>query len=312
MNAEAFFRRQATITGDAAFRAVHPADPFTAKPSFARGAELYRQAIRFWLAAHAAPGASSDVDQSQPGAAPSEHQLPELSALLATTAHSALRQWALTEAHLQRCIQHLGFDGYAAYAALDEESQQNVCSDLGAFHRSAMVALSPTETIAEVKRFKRELRWFVLAFVVVTLCVGVAQARRHQKLSTDLTTDAAWSISSRYGEGCRSPEQECPGGENYFFHTNMEKNPWLMFDFRESKSFSSIEVINRMDCCTERANPLIVSVSDDKKVWRVVAESRREFATFEASFPAVSARYVKLEIPHSRAMLHLSRVRIFP
>lgn len=312
MNAEAFFLSQARIAGEAGFLTVHPPDPLTPGEAFARGADLYRQAIQFGLAAHAATGAPSDLVERLQLAATSESQLPELAVLLTATPHSTLQQWALTEAHLQRCIDHLKLDGYASYAALSEERQQNVCSDLGALHRAMMVALLPAESAAEVKRFKRDLVWFALGALMLIVCVGTQQVLHYRKLNTDLTLQATWSISSRYDAGCESPQQECSGGEHFFFHTRQEKNPWLMFDFKTSKSFSSIEVVNRLDCCGERANPLVISVSDDKKAWRLVAESRSEFTTFSASFPAVTARYLKLEVAQPAAMLHLSRVRVFP
>lgn len=312
MNAEAFFVSQAKAAGDAAIQTLHPTALFTGGEAYVRAAELYRRAIQSGIAARlVAAGEDNPVTERVKQAATIEAPLPDLSELLAATPPATLRKWALSNTHLQNCLHHLSLD-QDAVTSLDEDARHDVCSDLGAFYRSMLVALAPAESAAEVKRFKRDLGLFALGGLVVVACVWGVNALYQRKLATDLTLDATWSASSRHIDACRSPEQECPESEEFFFCTRQEKNPWLMFDFKTTKTFSAVEVINRQDCCGERAKSLIISVSEDKENWLVVAERREQFKTIDASFPPVSARYLKLEVPEPSAMLHLARVRVFP
>jgi len=70
-------------------------------------------------------------------------------------------------------------------------------------------------------------------------------------------------------------------------------------------------VDNRLDCCRERAIPLVVEVSTDQKEWRQVAVRHQLFDTWRADFPRVETRWVRLSVPR-KTFLHLSRVRLLP
>jgi hypothetical protein len=94
-------------------------------------------------------------------------------------------------------------------------------------------------------------------------------------------------------------------------HTLEEESPWLEFDLGRVHSVSGVRVTNRVECCLERAQPLVVSVSTDQRKWKEVARSSERFADWKQSFATVQARWVRFEIP-KRTNLHLKRVRIFP
>jgi hypothetical protein len=70
-------------------------------------------------------------------------------------------------------------------------------------------------------------------------------------------------------------------------------------------------VENRLDCCGERARPLVIEISSDRKKWTQVVRHDDFFTTWRASFPRVRARFVRVRVPGS-GILHLSRVRILP
>src|SRR5690606_19349381 len=129
----------------------------------------------------------------------------------------------------------------------------------------------------------------------------------------DLARDAMWRASSVYGPepGCKPPAQECASSPNFFIATNEEENPWLVFDLESPKSVSAVRVDNRIDCCQDRANPLVIEVSDDEKTWKEVARRTSDFNTWKATFPTVKTRYVRLRIL-KKTNLNLSRVRILP
>jgi hypothetical protein len=127
----------------------------------------------------------------------------------------------------------------------------------------------------------------------------------------DLARGKPWQASSLYYGSCESPEQECPGDKSYFVHTQTENDPWLEIDLKAEQKVGGAHVVNRSDCCTERAVPLLFEVSTDHKRWREVARSTEPFRDWKPSFPSVPARWVRFKIPKI-APLHLKRVRIFP
>ena len=70
-----------------------------------------------------------------------------------------------------------------------------------------------------------------------------------------------------------------------------------------------MRVKNRGDCCGERAVPLVVEVSDDRKRFREVARRGEDFQFWSAEFEPVTARYVRLRSPVSTT-LHLRQVSV--
>jgi hypothetical protein len=314
MRVEDFLIRQARLAGEAAFRTLHPPEPFVAGDSHVVGAELYRQAIHWALAAHEALRSKAESGHESPIPNEEAQPLSSLETLLTTTPPSALETWAKDSAHLERCLRHLRTDNYGVYALLSEVEQQKLCDDLADFYRALVLPLEPTQRAAEKAAFKRNLKLLAASLALLAVSVGVWQGLRWYKLRGDLALDATWSASSIYNPAlqCKSPDQECKEGKDFFFCTRQEKNPWFILDLKQTKKFSSVELVNRQDCCGERANPLTISVSKDGKTWQTVAERKAEFKTLNTTFPKVSARYIKLEIPKSDGILHLRRVRVFP
>jgi hypothetical protein len=91
------------------------------------------------------------------------------------------------------------------------------------------------------------------------------------------------------------------------FHTAEEKNPWFELDLGAVFDVGSIEVVNRRDCCAERAIPLRLEVSIDRASFREVARHTEPFRTWRASFDPVKARYIRARVTR-RSVLHLERL----
>jgi hypothetical protein len=103
---------------------------------------------------------------------------------------------------------------------------------------------------------------------------------------------------------------ECGGARSaMFFHTTEEDKPWVEIDLGAPQKFSRVEVVNREDCCPERAVPLVIEVSDDQKNWRDVARRTEVFREWETTFNQVSARYVRARVDR-RSVLHLVRLTV--
>lgn len=327
VSTEALFLREARIAGEAAFRTLHPPELFAGGESLTVALTLYRQAIHWALAAHALNRGLAtqgtergDTEQAQRHTATDstdsavEWSLPSLEELLTTTPDSVLRSLARDEAHLHTCIQYLRAHDYATYAQLNELAQHSVCKDLQSFYQRLMTTLEPAAKSAEQAVFRRNLRLLGLTAAALLLVFGTRAGFQWYKARSDLALDATWKSSSVYNPAleCNSRTQVCKEAKGFFFHTRQENTPWLMLDLKQDRKFSSLEIVNRKDCCRERANPLNVLVSRDGKNWELVAQRKTEFSTFAPNFPEVSARYIRLEIPKPASILHLARVRVFP
>lgn len=94
-----------------------------------------------------------------------------------------------------------------------------------------------------------------------------------------------------------------------FFHTNETESPWVEVDLGEERALSRVTVTNRVDCCQERAVPMVVSVRGEAGAARDVARKAEAFDTWEATFASTRARYVRLTVPR-RTFLHLRNVEV--
>jgi hypothetical protein len=141
-------------------------------------------------------------------------------------------------------------------------------------------------------------------FGVVSYLQNSAEERR------DLATGKPWRASSTFANlGCTSPVQQCSESPDFFFHTREESNAWVEIDLGTRMRFSAVRVINRRDCCFERAVPLVLEVADQPEAFHEIARRTSSFSSWLATFPATEARYVRLR-GTSRNSLHLAQVRV--
>jgi hypothetical protein len=127
--------------------------------------------------------------------------------------------------------------------------------------------------------------------------------------SSDLASGKKWTASSQMEIWSDSGKITDEPGDQILFHTKEEESPWFMIDLEAPTSVSSVDVLNRRDCCGERAIPLVVELSADGKTWREVARRDEPFSVWKATFTAQDARYVRLRVPR-KTHLHLSRIGV--
>lgn len=304
---------RAALAIEVAARTERPPEPFAHGGADAVAAELYREAIHWALLAHVELHASRpDANEAAGGDASSSGAVASVSTLLERVDGALLERAAGGSDQVAALRADLRA-AYAEFAELEPSAQRKLVERL---ERASQVLLEPLGTLQRrleriwVRRVVHVLGVFVLLGAVL---FGVRQISSMHQRSHDVAANASWTTSSRYPQGgCESPRQECAGGENYFFHTMQESDPWVMFDLGKERRISAVEVDNRLDCCTERANPLVIEVSSDKKKWREVARHTGDFTTMRETFDSVRIRYVKIHVPVPAAILHLSRVRIYP
>jgi hypothetical protein len=292
---------RAAVAEEAASRTLRPAEPFTHPGSEALACELYREAIHWALLAHdGAPPAEAARDAG-------------LETLLERVDVGLLSRAAGGDAALAELRRELASSTYREFAELTPSEQQKLAARLEAFCRGLIEPLGGLRQRLERVWVRRALHVLVLLGVVVGSVWTARSLAAHFERQSDLAPRASWKTSSSYPVGgCRSPQQHCPGGEGYFFHTNQETNPWVMFDLHREREVSGVEIDNRLDCCLDRASSLVVEVSNDQRRWKEVVRHTGEFMTLRRHFKTVKARYVRILIPQQNAILHLSQVRIFP
>lgn len=297
--------RRARLAAEVGSRTLEPPDPFPSGAADAIACELYRESIEWSLAAHQQQGVT-------PSATPKLAATADLRTLLDEAKPEFLAKAAGDEAALANLRKHLEGKGYRDFAELDSSAQTRVARDLRLFAEALTTSLDKTQNELDKLWLKRLLRigLFVaalgaLVFFLNSMSLGESSA--------DLTADAEWTASSYYGPepGCKSPAQECAESPNFFIATEEQDEPWLLFDLKTSKKISGVRVENRIDCCQDRAIPLVVEVSDDNKKWKEVARRTTDFQSWKENFDTVEARYVRLRIL-KRTNLNLSRVRILP
>ena len=297
----------ANFLAQSAFR---PSDPLPYSGADAVACELSRESVYWTLLAlreRAANAAESPAD-----AAPATPNTDLLATLWSETDRELLDQAAGSPAETERVRAELLGKSFADFAELDLGEQATVAPRLHGFAQRLVEPLAEPGRVQErVWVARAQLLLVALVALVVLIFVGRSLKERFD-LTRDLAPTASWKASSLYREcWCESPAQSCEQCPNFFFHTEQEDHPNVVFDLHSVQSLSAVVVENRRDCCSERGLPLIIQVSTDEKTWKTVATRRDEFTTFRANFPTEQARYVKLSVGN-RNFLHLASVKLLP
>jgi hypothetical protein len=297
--------RRAELARELAERARRPAEPLVNGDGDGVACDLYAQAVYWALSAHT-------FAATDPASVPLEAGALELPRLWQRANPELLFHAASDAEGLERIRSALWNKSFADFAELERSRQVELAGRLAAFVEKLLDPLR-----ADGKRLARI--WTVrlvrlggLALVLFAVAMVVRLILEWNDERRDFAPRATWTLSSDANAGgCRSPAQACPEGPSFFFHTGLENDPSITFDLGREKGLSRVIVENRLDCCGERASPLVVEVSSDRKKWRQVARREGYFTTWRAKFPRLRARFVKIRVP-GNSILHLSRVRILP
>jgi hypothetical protein len=123
------------------------------------------------------------------------------------------------------------------------------------------------------------------------------------------TEDYPWTSSSAAYGFRTSGTLAAYGPRELVFHTELERNPWVVIDLPEARPVHWLEVRNRSDCCQDRAVPLTVEVAGDDQQFATVAEQRTPFRVWQVAFAPRRARQVRLRV-EGTAYFHLEGITI--
>ncbi len=148
-------------------------------------------------------------------------------------------------------------------------------------------------------------------------CVAVAVAAALARAPSEISKGAHWTASSAFSGNPSSGElprrRLFYATPNYFFHTNADREPWIVIDLGRARVVSSVEIRNRLDCCRERAREIAVELGQGGTAYRRVAQHAKGDTTFrdwEVRLPGVAARFVRV-VGTPGECLHLADVRVF-
>lgn len=165
-----------------------------------------------------------------------------------------------------------------------------------------------TDSVDEVS-FQRGTRVGLLLAVLAVLLASVSWFVSGLEARADISRGKPWKASSLAERACESPQRDCD--PRFFFHTKREKGPWLEVDLGAASEISAVRVLNRTDCCQDRALPLVVEVSTDHERWQEVARRKSAFTSWKGRFPSTRARWVRFRVAGD-SYLHLSDIRVLP
>jgi hypothetical protein len=204
---------------------------------------------------------------------------------------------------------HLGNspDEIAFYVCRDVERGEEADSSTIARNDSPEARMSITKTTA------------ALSLAVACACcggsketaapAGTSAAAAPQKRSAGLAQDKPFQASSAYEKFPQSGTVTGDMSAPFFFHTQEEENPWMEIDLGTAQDVKEVEILNRPDCCADRAIPLVVEVGVDRAAFKEVARRTEAFTTWKAEFPTEKARFVRIKSPR-KTFLHVQFIRV--
>jgi hypothetical protein len=262
-----------------------------ASRSVAIAADLFRQAAYWALLAR-----SPQVGR------------PAAQALWAESDESVLIEAAGGADHLA-ALRQLTESSFADLADRPLAEQRAAADKLERFASHLIAAGRQPLIRLEEARIQRFFGLSLFVACVLAICFLGNAGYRYATKKPNLAAHTPWTASSEFAK-CHPEAGECGGTNTYmFFCTKSEDRPWFEYDFGAPLHFSSMTIVNRRDFGPERAIPLVVEVSNDRKTYTEIARRAEVFDTWRPKFPVQQARYLRLIVPRV-TFLHLEAVEV--
>jgi len=279
--------QQARLLGEIAGRIAEPAEPLPPGDRAPIVMRLLREAVALALTA------GKPAAEAAAGAAPPAVEAADLGLTWNATPDGVLRDAAENPDELSAVKAAL-----LPTAGAAPVSDEAVARARAFLDRLLWNADAPRRRV-EGLLIQRWLRIIGALVVLAVLVVGIRFAVRGK----NVLEGKPFSVSSNW-PGCAT-DPTCDGV--LLFHTNNENEPWVIFDLQKPTTIHEIDVTNRPDSYQERALPLVAEVSTDRLHWKEVGRRTEAFTTWTDSFPATTARYIRLKVARV-STLHLKSV----
>ncbi len=282
--------RRARLAAEFAGRMIDPAEPWYDGSALPLAISLYREAAYWVLLSHS--------EASEPQTLRELVAATNFGSSGLSPAEVALLKDALVEKTFIETADE-PVDVLRRQAVAARTFVQGLIRDELAAHRRVSQLL-----------LQRLLRVGVVALAIAAVVIAGYSAIQRALRGPDLAEGKPWRTSSQSYE-CKPAERSCGGAvTSILFHTQEQDQPWVVYDLGSKKKIARLEVVNRDDCCAERAAPLVFETSNDGEQFREVARTTEPFNEWETTFKPVTARYVRLRVDR-RSYLHLNRVSVF-
>ncbi len=173
-----------------------------------------------------------------------------------------------------------------------------------------LIALAEPLDKLRVIQSSRARRLWVSVGLLLALTVLAVVFWPNPPPGPNIALGKPWESSSvlsgftRTGTLTETPDQD------FFFSTQRQKAPHLIVDLGPGATIIGWELTNRRECCFDRAIPLSVAVSDDKKEWREIAKRTDPFFQWRHLIEPTQARYLRIQV-EKQSWLHLYEVKVF-
>ncbi|MFO0549552.1 MAG: discoidin domain-containing protein [Polyangiaceae bacterium] len=203
----------------------------------------------------------------------------------------------------ERALEPLKADAEAARAIEAVRTAEDAAAVRAACARA--VALVGSATLDRAARSRRRRR---LAKIVAICSVLIALVAAIPALHDLLRGGATFRASSALPGYEQTGHLGQSGPYGLLFHTKWERRPWVVVDLRSVQPITGVHIVNRADCCQERASHIAVEFSEDGNSYSRVAEREETFDEWDVEAPANSrARYVRI-ISLRATMLHFADI----
>jgi hypothetical protein len=171
--------------------------------------------------------------------------------------------------------------------------------------------LADQSLLGQLIRHRRPIaRTSIPSILVLAVLIAAVPPIRKFFFPPDLAFGKRWTATSALAgfstTGSVSDDDSTPA----MFHTLEEPFPAVTVDLGALVVIRKVRVVNRLDCCRERALPLAVEIGSDGVTWKRVGYRRSEFRRWAAVFPAVRARFVRVRVDR-QSTLHLRTISIY-
>ncbi len=282
----------AQIAYEAAERVFYPTEPFVTGEPTPMALPLYQQAAHFALCALTDSGPDEPVDRLL-DKAPAEILADAKSADLDS---QRLKEWLVEKST-------------ASLWDLPADDQRVHVERLKTVTHAWIARLEQRQKAVANVLLRRIIRTGLLALMLVVVIASTSLWVREKLRPPNLAIGKPFVTSSAWGTlGTQGVVPAAP--EPFFFHTSEEQNPWIEIDLQSDQDIVAFDVLNRKDCCKDRAVPLIAEGSTDRVTWQELARAPAVFSTWNMKIAKTKLRYFRLRIGRANS-LHLSHVALY-